>query len=157
MSSWRKSAPRFFRYSRKTRAESREQAQVVPGLWYKELAIRHELVCRLPVVAPKVEPVISTVSYAGTPRRETNWLLMRYYFYQHLNGRSAEDRRGRLFGSAAEACSYAMRRTTALLGKTVRPTTNTHLSTEVSDGRRTLGGQRKIAHRKTLGRAMREN
>ena len=111
---------------------------MVLGLWYKGLAIRHELLCLLPVVAPKVEPVISTVSYAGTPRRETNWLFMRYYFHQHLNGRSAEDWRGRQFGSAGEACSYAMRRTAALLGKAVRPTTNTHLSPEVSDGRRTL-------------------
>jgi uncharacterized protein DUF6894 len=83
---------------------------------------------------------------------------MRYYFHQHLNGRSAEDRRGRQFGNAGEACSYAVHRTAAMLGKTIRPN-GQHSPQHRGIGRQTyaLGGQRKIAHRKTPGRAMREN
>jgi hypothetical protein len=66
--------------------------------------------------------------------------MPRFYFQQHLNGqRLAEDRRGRLFGNAAEAYSYALCRAPRLLNKTLRSTPkDTYLSTVVSDGKRTL-------------------
>ena len=66
--------------------------------------------------------------------------MPRFYFQQHMNGRRlAEDRRGRLFGNAAEACTYALCRTPRLLNKNLRSTPkDTYLSTEVSDGKRTL-------------------
>src|SRR5260370_31541502 len=101
--------------------------------------VRHDLLRRLPDGCIKAEPAIFAVSpcrNAG-PGNELV-LIARYYFHQHLNGRSAEDRRGRLFGSSGETRSYAARRTAILLGKTVRPTTNTHLTPEGSRGRRTL-------------------
>jgi hypothetical protein len=74
----------------------------------------------------------------GLSRRVTT--MPRFYFQQHMNGqRVAEDRQGRLFGNAAEACSYALCRAPRLLDKTVRSTPkDTHLSTVVSDGKRTL-------------------
>jgi hypothetical protein len=64
--------------------------------------------------------------------------MPRYYFQQHMNGRRlAEDRQGRLFGNAAEACSYALCRAPRLLNKTLRSTPkDTYLSTVVSDGKR---------------------
>ena len=63
--------------------------------------------------------------------------MPRFYFQHHMNGRRfAEDRRGRLFGNAAEACSLPRAR---LLNKNLRSTPkDTYLSTEVSDGKRTL-------------------
>jgi hypothetical protein len=66
--------------------------------------------------------------------------MSRFYFQHHMNGRRfAEDRRGRLFGNAAEACTYALCRAPRLLNKNLRSTPkDTYLSTEVSDGKRTL-------------------
>jgi hypothetical protein len=48
----------------------------------------------------------------------------------------AEDRKGREFGNAAEACTHAVRRVPGLLRKYLRLETNTYLATEVSDGER---------------------
>lgn len=62
--------------------------------------------------------------------------MKRFYFHRYLNGHLAADRRGRQFESADEACAHAVRRTPAVLQKNVRPTTNIHLATEVSDGGR---------------------
>ena len=66
--------------------------------------------------------------------------MPRFYFQQYMNGRrSAEGRRGRDFGSVAEACAYALCRAPDLLRKNIRATAkDTYLSTEVSDGERTL-------------------
>jgi hypothetical protein len=50
----------------------------------------------------------------------------------------AKDRKGREFASLTEACTYAVRRTPGLLRKTLRLDANTYLSTEISDGERTL-------------------
>jgi hypothetical protein len=63
----------------------------------------------------------------------------RFYFRQYVNGqRMAQDRTGREFASPAEACSYGVRRAPALLRKILRLNMNTYLSTEISDGKRTL-------------------
>jgi hypothetical protein len=62
--------------------------------------------------------------------------MTRFYFHRYLNGNLAADRRGRQFESADEACAHAVRRTPAVLQDSVRQTTNTHLATEVSDGKR---------------------
>ena len=64
--------------------------------------------------------------------------MKRFYFHRYLNGGWAEDLRGAPFESADEACAHAVRRTPAGLWKTVHPRTNTHLATEVTDGKRTL-------------------
>jgi hypothetical protein len=64
--------------------------------------------------------------------------MKRFYFNRYLNGRLTEDRRGVQFGSADEACAHAVRRMPTVLLKTIRPGINTHLATEVSDGRRTF-------------------
>jgi hypothetical protein len=66
--------------------------------------------------------------------------MRRFFFHQYINGRRlTEDRRGHLFGDAAEACTYALCRAPRLLDKILRTTAkNTYLSTEVRDGKRTL-------------------
>jgi hypothetical protein len=66
--------------------------------------------------------------------------MPRFYFQQHMNGRRlAEDRRGHLFGNVAQACDYALCRAPRLLNKSLRSAPkDTYLSTEVSDGKRTL-------------------
>jgi hypothetical protein len=62
----------------------------------------------------------------------------RFYFHQHLNGKLAEDRRGRLFANVKEACEYVVHRTPVVLGKTVRTTGDIYLATQITDGKRTL-------------------
>ena len=62
--------------------------------------------------------------------------MKRFYFHRYLNGQLAADRRGHQFENADEACAHAVRRTPAVLQKSVRPTTNLHLATEVTDGKR---------------------
>jgi hypothetical protein len=66
--------------------------------------------------------------------------MPQFYFQQHMNGqRLEEDTRGRLFGNVAEACTYALCRAPRLLNRKLRSTPrDTYLSTEVSDGKRTL-------------------
>ena len=65
--------------------------------------------------------------------------MPQFYFRQYVNGqRMAKDREGREFASPAEACTYAVRRAPGLLRKTLRSDANTYLSTELSDGERTL-------------------
>ena len=61
-----------------------------------------------------------------------------FFFHQHLNGRLEKDRRGRRFPSVDDARVYAVYRVSAILRKTVSPTTDTYLATEVSDGEHTL-------------------
>jgi hypothetical protein len=64
--------------------------------------------------------------------------MPRFYFHQRSNGRLEEDRRGRLFESLDDACAHAVCRTPSFLGKSLRSTTNTYFSTEVTDGKRSL-------------------
>ncbi|MGY8676527.1 hypothetical protein Q2941_01715 [Bradyrhizobium sp. UFLA05-153] len=64
--------------------------------------------------------------------------MKRFFFHRYLNGRLAEDRRGLQFENVDEACAHAVHCTPAVLQKNVRPATNIHLATEVSDGERTL-------------------
>ncbi len=62
--------------------------------------------------------------------------MSRYYF--HRRGELARDRRGRQFESHDAACDHAVRRTPSILGKLIQSTTNTYLTTEVTDGEREL-------------------
>jgi hypothetical protein len=64
--------------------------------------------------------------------------MPRYFFHQHLNGTVAKDRRGVQLANSREACELAVQRIPAVLGRNLRSTCNTHLATEVSDGKRTL-------------------
>ena len=65
--------------------------------------------------------------------------MPRFYFRQYVNGQQmAKDRRGREFADPAEACMYGVRSVPGLLRKNMRPRVNTYLSTEISDGNRTL-------------------
>jgi hypothetical protein len=70
---------------------------------------------------------------------EKGQAVPRFYFRQYLNGQQmAKDQTGREFVSTAEACTYAVRRSPGLLRKILRSDGNTYLSTEISDGERTL-------------------
>jgi hypothetical protein len=66
--------------------------------------------------------------------------MPQFYFNRYVNGRRLpNDRLGRQFISEEEARAYAVRRTPALLRKTLRSaTTDIYLATEVCDGERTL-------------------
>ena len=64
--------------------------------------------------------------------------VSRYYFHRRTNGELARDRRGRQFESHGAACDHAIRRTPSILGKLIQSTTNTYLTTEVTDGERSL-------------------
>ena len=65
--------------------------------------------------------------------------MPQFYFRQYMNGQQmAKDREGRKFANLAEARTYAVRRAPGLLRKTLRLDANTYLSTEISDGERTL-------------------
>jgi hypothetical protein len=64
--------------------------------------------------------------------------MSRYYFHRRANGELARDRRGRQFESHDAACDHAVRRTPSILGKLIQSTTNTYLTTEVTDGERSL-------------------
>jgi hypothetical protein len=55
-----------------------------------------------------------------------------------LNGKFAEDRRGREFPSVKEACEHAVHWTPAVLRKVVALTGNTYLATEITDGKRVV-------------------
>jgi hypothetical protein len=65
--------------------------------------------------------------------------MPQFYFHQRSNGQLAEDRRGRQFASADEACTHAIHITPVFLRKIARSmAANSYLSTEVTDGKRTL-------------------
>ncbi len=62
-----------------------------------------------------------------------------FYFQQHLNGRqSSNNRRARQFDSGADACVHAFYSMPGLLRKNLSKRKDTFVSTEVSDGKRTL-------------------
>ena len=62
-----------------------------------------------------------------------------FYFQQHVNGRrSANNPRVRQFDSNADARVYASGSTPGLLKKNLSTGKDTFVSTEVSDGKRTL-------------------
>jgi NADPH:quinone reductase-like Zn-dependent oxidoreductase len=89
----------------------------------------------VPGVARPIDENFSAVNWNARHRPELG-VMKRFYFHRYLNGNLAADRRGRQFESADEACAHAVRRTPAVLQESVRPTTNIHLATEVSDGKR---------------------
>jgi hypothetical protein len=64
--------------------------------------------------------------------------MARYYFHRRANGALAVDRRGRQFESPDAACDYAVRRTPSILAGLFQSRINTYLSTEVTDGDRSL-------------------
>jgi hypothetical protein len=64
--------------------------------------------------------------------------MPQFYFRQCMNGQQMAKDGGREFASLAEACTYAVRRSPGLLRKILRLDANTYLSTEISDGERTL-------------------
>jgi hypothetical protein len=64
--------------------------------------------------------------------------MPRFYFHRHLNGQFAEDQRGRQFANVKDACEHAVHRTPLILRTTVRATRNTHLATQISDGKHTV-------------------
>jgi hypothetical protein len=71
-----------------------------------------------------------------TARAQT---MPQFYFRQYMNGQQmAKDWEGREFTSLAEARAYAVRHAPGLLRKILRLDANTYLSTEISDGERTL-------------------
>jgi hypothetical protein len=71
--------------------------------------------------------------------------MPRFYCRQHLNGQRVEDRQGKVFRSADDACS-SLRRTPAHLRRAVRNAQNNHFAIEVTDGMRTFY----IVMRKTI-------
>jgi hypothetical protein len=75
---------------------------------------------------------------AGKRRSVERTKMPRYFFHQHLNGTVAKDQRGVQLANSREACELAVQRIPAVLGRNLRSTCNTHLATEVSDGKRTL-------------------
>jgi hypothetical protein len=86
----------------------------------------------------KVEFTNFRKTYRSAKPRLALTVMPRLYFHQRSNGKLAEDRRGRQFGSVDEACTYTIHRTPAILGKTLRSATNTYLSTVVFDGKRSI-------------------
>jgi len=63
--------------------------------------------------------------------------MPRYYFHQ-LNGRRFKDQRGIQFANRKQACEHAVYQLPVVLKRAVRPTCNTFLAIEISDGENTL-------------------
>lgn len=76
------------------------------------------------------------------------------YFRQHVKGRLEVDRLGRLFEKLDDACAHAVHLTPTALGNTADSVAaNAYLTTEVSDGERTLCVVRgTVYYRPALGR-----
>lgn len=64
--------------------------------------------------------------------------MPRYYFHQHVRGERTEDRRGELFPTNAAACHRAAERMPTGLKRAAERSRNTYVTTEVTDGIRTL-------------------
>ena len=77
----------------------------------------------------KVEFTNFRKTYRNAKPRLALTLMPRFYFHsvQMESWRRTD-----------EACTYAIHRTPAILGKTLRSATNTYLSTEVFDGKRSI-------------------
>jgi hypothetical protein len=64
--------------------------------------------------------------------------MPRYYFHQHVRGEKTEDQRGELCPTHAAACQRAAERMPAGLKRAAERSRNTYVTTEVTDGIRTL-------------------
>jgi hypothetical protein len=64
--------------------------------------------------------------------------MPRFYFHRRSNGHLTEDQQGLRFPNAEHASTYAIRRTSDILGKTLSSTNNTYLTIEVTNGERSL-------------------
>ena len=64
-------------------------------------------------------------------------LMPRFYFHPYTNEEGGAPARPQ-FPNVDEACVHAVQRTPAVLGRIVRPRTDTYLSTAVSGGNRTI-------------------
>jgi hypothetical protein len=64
--------------------------------------------------------------------------MPRYFFHQYVRGHIAEDRSGMLLPTDGAACHRAIQRMPARLKRAEEDSSNTHVATEVTDGKRTL-------------------
>jgi hypothetical protein len=64
--------------------------------------------------------------------------MPRYFFHQHVRGQKTEDPRGELFPTDGAACRRAAQRMPASLKRAAEPLRNTYVTTEVTNGNRTL-------------------
>ncbi|WP_162268445.1 DUF6894 family protein [Bradyrhizobium sp. DASA03076] len=64
--------------------------------------------------------------------------MPRYFFHQHVRGQRIEDQRGKLFPTDATACHRAVQRMPANLTRAAVRFRNTYVTTEVTNGDRTL-------------------
>jgi hypothetical protein len=64
--------------------------------------------------------------------------MPRYFFHQHVRGQMTEDPHGELFPTDAAACHQAAERMPSGLKRAAVRARNTYVTTEVTDGSRTL-------------------
>jgi hypothetical protein len=64
--------------------------------------------------------------------------MPRYFFHEHVRGQKTEDPRGTLLPDDGAACHKAVQRTPASLKKAEQESRNTYVTTEVTNGNRTL-------------------
>lgn len=64
--------------------------------------------------------------------------MPRYFFHQHVRGQRTEDPRGTLLPDDGAACHMAVQRTPASLKKAEQDSDNTYVTTEVTNGDKTL-------------------
>jgi hypothetical protein len=64
--------------------------------------------------------------------------MPRYFFHQHVGDEKTEDPSGTMLPTDAAACYRAVRRTPANLKRAEEGSCNTHVATEVTNGKRTL-------------------
>lgn len=64
--------------------------------------------------------------------------MPRYFFHQRVRGEKTEDASGTLLPTDGAACHRAVQRTPAGLKRAELPSRNTYVTTEVTDGDRTL-------------------
>jgi len=64
--------------------------------------------------------------------------MPRYFFHQHVSGQKTDDLLGKLFATDAIACHRAAQQIPADLKRAAVPSRNTYVTTEVTNGNRTL-------------------
>lgn len=64
--------------------------------------------------------------------------MPRYFFHEHVRGQRTEDPRGTLLPDDGAACHKAVQRMPAGLKKAERRSQNTYITTEVTNGNRSL-------------------
>jgi hypothetical protein len=62
--------------------------------------------------------------------------MTKYFFHEYLNGQRTEDFCGLEFVNQKQACEHAVHQVSVHLKEAVRPTCDTFLTIEVSDGER---------------------